>query len=88
VRDPVARTSADLAPALREVLNNTPVGKLTKPEVTAQGVELFALCERKETTTDTPQKRGIRQEIFSSRFDAQSKRYVNEVRRASMIEYK
>jgi len=88
VRDPVVRTSADLAPTLREVLNNTPVGKLTKPEVTAQGVELFALCERKETTADTPQQRGIRQEIFSSRFEAQSKRYLNEVRRASMIEYK
>jgi peptidyl-prolyl cis-trans isomerase SurA len=88
VRDPVTRTSADLPPALREVLNNTAVGKLTKPEITAQGVEVFALCEKQENTTDTPQKRGVRQEIFASRFEAQSKRYLSEVRRASMIEFK
>ncbi len=88
VRDPVTRTSADLAPALRGVLNSTPVGRLTKPEVTPQGVELFALCEKKETTADTPQKRGAREEILSSRFEAQSKRYLNEARRSTMIEYK
>ncbi len=88
VRDPVRRTSADLPPALREVLDNTPVGKLTKPEVTAQGVELFALCERLENKSDTPQKRSIRAEIFGARFETQSKRYLSEVRRSSMIEYK
>jgi peptidyl-prolyl cis-trans isomerase SurA len=88
VRDAVNRTSADLAPALREILNNTQIGKLTKPEITAQGVQLFALCEKKETTTDTPQKRGVREEIFNSRFNQQSKRYLNDARRAAMIEYK
>ncbi len=88
VRDPVRRTSADLPPALREVLDTTPVGKLTKPEITAQGVEVFALCEKTPTTSDTPQKRNVRQEIFVTRFEAQSKRYLNEVRRSSMIEYK
>ena len=88
VRDPISRTSADLAPPLREVLDNIPVGRLTKPEVTAQGVELFALCEKKATTADSPQKRGARLEILSSRFEAQSKRYLNELRRSAMIEYK
>lgn len=88
VRDPVRRTSADLPPTLRDVLNNTPLGKLTKPEITAQGVEVFALCEKIETTSDTPQKRKLRQEIFTTRFEAQSKRYLSEVRRSSMIEFK
>src|SRR6476619_3813993 len=37
VRDPVTRNSADLTPQLREVLGNIPVGRLTAPEVTAQG---------------------------------------------------
>lgn len=88
VRDPVRRTSADLPNNLRDVLNNTPVGKLTKPEITAQGVEVFALCEKKENTTDTPQKRNARQELFISKFEAQSKRYLAEVRRGAMIEFK
>jgi peptidyl-prolyl cis-trans isomerase SurA len=88
VRDPVRRSSADLPNNLRDLLNNTPVGKLTKPEVTAQGVEVFALCERKENTSDTPQKRTTRQQLFASRFEAQSKRYLNDLRRGAMIEYK
>ena len=88
VRDPVRRSSTDLPNNLRDLLNNTPVGKLTKPEVTAQGVEVFALCEKKENTADTPQKRNARQELFASRFDAQSKRYLKELRRTAMIEYK
>jgi len=88
VRDPVRRSSADLPDSLRQMLNNTPVGKLTKPEVTSQGVAVFALCEKRENTTDTPQKRAARAELFSSRFEAQSKRYLNELRRGSMIERK
>jgi peptidyl-prolyl cis-trans isomerase SurA len=88
VRDPVRRSSSDLPNNLRDLLNNTPVGKLTKPEVTAQGVEVFALCEKKENRSDTPQKRNVRQELFASRFEAQSKRYLNELRRGAMIEYK
>ncbi|MEA2974895.1 MAG: peptidyl-prolyl cis-trans isomerase SurA [Alphaproteobacteria bacterium] len=88
VRDPLTRTSADLPPPLREILDTTPVGRLTKPEATPQGIELFALCDKKSTTADTPQRRGARNQIISSRFDAQSKKYLREVRRGAMIEYK
>lgn len=88
VRDPVRRSSADLPENLRQVLNSTPVGKLTKPEVSSQGVAVFALCDKRENTTDTPQKRAARNELFNERFDAQSKRYLGELRRSAMIEKK
>jgi len=88
VRDPVRRSSADLPDNLREVLNSTPVGKLTKPEVSSQGVAVFALCEKRENKTDTPQKRNARNALFNSRFEAQSKRYLSELRRQAMIEMK
>jgi len=88
VREPTRRSSADLPDNLRQLLNSTPVGKLTKPEVNSQGVAVFALCEKRENTTDTPQKRAARAELFSSRFEAQSKHYLDELRRGSMIEWK
>lgn len=88
VRDPVRRSSVDLPANLREVLNNTPIGKLTKPEVNAQGVAVFALCEKQENKTDTQQKRTARQELFNARFEAQSKRYLSELKRSAMIEIK
>jgi peptidyl-prolyl cis-trans isomerase SurA len=88
VRDAIRRGSADLAPALREILNKMEIGRLTAPEVTPQGVQMFALCERKEGDADSPAKRAAREEIFSKRFDAESKKYLDEVRRQSMIEYR
>ena len=56
IRAPITKNSFDLAPVLREILNNTEIGHLTAPETTAQGVELFALCDRKkieETSFET-----------------------------------
>jgi len=88
VRDPVRRSSADLPENLRQVLNSTPVGKLTKPEVSSQGVAVFAVCEKRENKSDTQRTRSVQQELFNSRFEAQSKRYLSELRRSAMIEKK
>src|SRR5262249_4197896 len=52
VREPIRKVSLDLAPALREILDKTPVGRLTEPEVTQQGVEMFAICAKRETKAD------------------------------------
>jgi peptidyl-prolyl cis-trans isomerase SurA len=87
VRDSMTRFSADLPPQLREILDNTPVGRLTAPELSPQGIEMFALCGKKQTS-DTPGKRQVRQEMFAERFEAQSKRYLQEMRRGAMIEYR
>jgi len=88
VRDPVRRSSTDLAENLRQVLNNTPVGKLTKPEVSAQGVAVFAVCDKRENKTDTQRTRSAQQELFNARFEVQSKRYLSDLRRSAMIEKK
>jgi len=88
VRDAIKRGSADLAPQLREGLDKMEVGRLTPPEVTPQGIQMFALCDRKEGDSDSPAKRAIRQDLQTKRFDAESKKYLEEVRRQSMIEYR
>ncbi len=64
VREPVTRSSSDLAPQLREVLDSIPIGHLTTPEPTAQGLQMFALCDKRESKTDSPLKREVRQELF------------------------
>jgi peptidyl-prolyl cis-trans isomerase SurA len=86
VRPPVYRSSADFAPAVRAILDKTPVGKLTPPEVTAQGVEVFAVCDKKELAGEIVGKREVREEMVSEQFQAQSKRYLQELRRNAMIE--
>ena len=88
VRDPVTKFSADLPPELRDLLDKTDVGHLTPPEQTAEGIQMFALCGKKETKSDTPGKKEVRDELFQQKFGAQAKRYLAEIRRAAMIEYK
>ena len=87
IREIVVKTSADLPQALRELLDKTPIGHLTAPEVTKQGVEMVALCGRKATTVDTPKKREIRDKMYADKYEAKSKAYLAEIRRAAMIEY-
>ena len=67
VRAPISKTSAELAPALREILDKTPVGHLTDPEITSQGVEIFALCEKKEVSLDeVHEEADLERKIFSA----------------------
>lgn len=88
VRDTIRRNSADLSPQLRDVLDKIEVGKLTPPEVTSGGVEVFALCEKKETTADTPARRALREEVYSEKFKQHADRYLKELKKGAMIEYR
>ena len=88
VRETIRRNSADLSPQLRDVLDKIEIGRLTPPEVTNGGVEVFALCEKKETTADTPARRALREEIYSEKFKEHALRYMKELRKGAMIEYR
>ena len=88
IRSMVIKTSAEIPQSLREILDKTPVGHLTAPEVTKQGVEMVALCSRKPSTADTPKKREIREKMTAEKFEKKSKEYLQEVRKAAMIEYR
>jgi peptidyl-prolyl cis-trans isomerase SurA len=88
IREAVTKTSADIPAVLREVLDKTPIGHLTPPEVTKQGVEMVALCARNPTTIDTPKKKEIREKMYAEKYEAKSKSYLQECRKAAMIEYR
>lgn len=88
VRETVYRNSSDLSPQLRQVLDQIPIGKLTPPEMTSGGIEVFALCGKDRTTSETPGKREARDEIYQERFQEQQKRFLAELRKQAMIEYK
>jgi peptidyl-prolyl cis-trans isomerase SurA len=89
VRDQVIRSSADVPPELRKVLDGIEVGRLTAPEVTKLGVEMFAVCAKKESSAENSLgKRKARETLAAERFEQISKRYLKDVRRSAMIEYK
>jgi peptidyl-prolyl cis-trans isomerase SurA len=89
VRDQVNRSSADIPAELRKTLDDMEVGKLTPPEVTKFGVEMFAICGKKESAAEnTPGRRKARETLMAERFEQQSKKYLQDIRRGAMIEYR
>jgi len=88
IRETVIKTSADIPAPLRKVLDETPVGHLTPPEVTKQGIQMVALCGRKPTTIDTPKRKEMRDKMYAQKYETTSKNYLNDIRKAAMIEYR
>lgn len=89
VRDQVIRSSADIPVELRKVLEGIEVGRLTPPEVTKFGIEMFAICAKKESSAENmPGRRKARESLIAQRFEERSKHYLKELRRGAMLEYK
>jgi len=88
IRESVTKTTSDLPEALRKVLDDTPIGHMTAPEVTKAGIEMVVLCSRKPTTIDTPKKREIQQKMYVDKYEKVQKAYLDELRKAAMIEYR
>ena len=87
VREVITRQSADVAQQQRDVLTNTAVGRLTPPDVTPQGVEVFAVCDKAAAAgSDTPARRQLRDEMFNERYQALSKKFLKELRSQALIE--
>jgi peptidyl-prolyl cis-trans isomerase SurA len=61
---------------------------LSTPDVTAQGLQMFALCGKKQSTAESPVKRELRDKIYTSRYEAEAKKFLEEIRKTAMIEYK
>lgn len=88
IRETVTKTTADLPEALRKVLDDLPIGHLTAPEVTRAGIEMVVLCSRKPTMIDTPKKREVREKMYQEKYEKTQKAYLDELRKAAMIEYR
>jgi peptidyl-prolyl cis-trans isomerase SurA len=89
IREQIIRSSADIPAELRKVLESIEVGKLTAPEVTKAGVEVFAVCAKKESAADnSPGKKQAKETLFAQRFEQKSKQYLQEIRRSAMIEFR
>ncbi|TMJ81362.1 MAG: peptidylprolyl isomerase [Alphaproteobacteria bacterium] len=85
VRDQVIRSSADIPAELRKVLEGIEVGRLTAPEVTKFGIEMFAICAKKESAADnSPGRRQVRESIMAQRYEERSKAYLQELRRGAI----
>jgi peptidyl-prolyl cis-trans isomerase SurA len=88
LKDPVTRISTDLNARLRELLDKTPIGALTPPEPIPGGIEVVAVCDRKETFADVSARREVREELLGKRIQTGDKELLDKFRARSIIEYR
>jgi peptidyl-prolyl cis-trans isomerase SurA len=89
VQPPIVKSSADIPPELRKGLESIPVGQLTAPEITKIGIQMFAICAKDASKADnSPGKRQARETLFNQKFEQVSKKYLQELRRSALIEYR
>ena len=82
----IRRVSSDLAPALQKLLESLPDGRMTPPEVTANGIEIVAICDRREVPADISSNRDLRNELLGQRLQAYEKRILDKMRQTSIIQ--
>jgi peptidyl-prolyl cis-trans isomerase SurA len=49
---------------------------------------MFALCQRKQKDVDAAATKEVRDQMFAQKFEAQSKQYLETLRKGAMIEVK
>jgi peptidyl-prolyl cis-trans isomerase SurA len=89
VRDQIIRSSSDIPPEQRKLLDSITVGQLTAPEITKLGVEMFAVCAKDNSKAENSLgKKQARETLFNQRYEQVSKKYLQDLRRSALIEYK
>lgn len=88
IRSPVKRASDQLPPQLAKIFNDTPVGRLTPPFRTSQGIELYAMCEKAEREDKSSVRSTAEREVASKRSATLAEDYLKGLRRTAVIQYR
>jgi peptidyl-prolyl cis-trans isomerase SurA len=80
VKERIGRTSTELSKQLSDLLAKTPVGRLTPPYRTEQGVEMLAVCEKSDRQDQTVLRNQIEQEMQQKRTQGTEGSYLAELK--------
>jgi len=80
VKERISRASTELSKVTLDLLAKTPVGRLTPPYRTEQGIEMLAVCEKKEREDNIQLRTRIEQEMQSKRTEETASTYLAELR--------
>ncbi len=88
VKEPTNREALQLSPVLRETLEKTPIGSLTPPDKSDVGIEMVAVCERKEGSGTGALQQVMEEKLKDEQYDIQARKYLTELRVRAVIEYR
>lgn len=88
VKNAGRRIDAELPGNYQELLKDVAIGKLSKPLPNTSGLEMIAVCDRKEIQSDAGQRAKIEDDLRQKEGEMVARRYINELKQAAVIEYK
>ncbi len=86
VREKLVRNSTQLGDQIRQEFDKMPVGHLTPPSRSPNGIELIALCDRSTAANDDELRKTISERLLSDHMDAVTQAKYKEMRAAAVIE--
>ncbi len=86
VREKLVRSSIQLSEGTKELLDKLPVGHLSPPSRSPNGIELIALCDRSVERNDEELRKSISERVLADHLEAQTQAKYKEMRAAAAIE--
>lgn len=88
VRPSTIRRSNDLSKPLQALFDKTPVGKMTAPAAGEQGIEVIAVCAKRDmTSSEATDLAAVAEELSEKKMQSSSKPYLAELRKKVTIRY-
>lgn len=86
VREKIVRSSSQLGDGIKDVLNKLPIGHLTGPSRSPNGIELIALCDRSSSRNDDELRKEISERLLSVHYDQEIDSKYKDMRAHAVIE--
>lgn len=86
VRSKLTRDSTQLNDGIKDVLDKLPVGRLTPPSRSPNGLELIALCDRTTAGNDDQMRKSISDRLLAEHFAAETQAKYREMRATAVIQ--
>jgi peptidyl-prolyl cis-trans isomerase SurA len=85
VKERIGRSSGDLSKPLNDTLSKTPLGRLTAPYRSEQGIEMLAVCEKNQREDRGALRTRVEQELQEKTATTGSDTYLKELRSKVVI---
>jgi peptidyl-prolyl cis-trans isomerase SurA len=80
IKERIGRTSSDLSKGTADLLAKTPIGRLTAPFRSEQGIEMLAVCEKNDREDKLILRNKIEQEMLAKSTTTSSTQFLNELK--------
>lgn len=85
IRSPLTKTEAELGEGLVQLLDKTPVGRLTPAQRSTSGLEMIAVCGKAAAKDTSAVRAAISQKILAEHFASEAERRLKEMREKAVI---